>query len=440
MKHLTRSFRVGFHSAIAACVVFASAAGCGGDRNHAGSTPGPTRAPVTRSDLPYDSRPDVTLAEEQTFVNATNGFGLDLFRRMCAVSEKNLVFSPLSLGIALSMAYAGAAGDTAAEMKTVLRDPFGNDTYYRAMNQLLLDLRSRNRAPVSDTDPRSIELAMVDAVWLQQGMNIRAPFLDVLASHYDAGVHLADFTANPDGERVAINNFAGDATKGQIRDLIPPGAIDAFTRAALLNAAYLKASWERPFSKELTVDGSFRVTPQSTITVPMMRKVTGAMRYASGPNFQAVELPYVGGDLKMLIVLPAEGQLQAVRNSMDDAWFRTVAFADTAVFLSLPKFRITWGPEEFKETLAAMGTPRAFDRDRADFSNITTDERLYLPHILQKAFVGIDESGTEAAAVSVAPGGGLGSPEPVQVDHPFLFAIVDKSGAVLFAGQVMDPR
>lgn len=437
---VTRSFRVGFHGVITAAVVFASAVGCGGDRNRAESTPGPTPAPVTRSNLAYDSTPGVAPAQEQSFVNATNGFGLNLFRRMSAASEKNFVLSPLSLSVALSMAYAGAAGASATEMKAVLRDPFGNDTYYRAMNQLLIDLRSRNRAAISAQDPRSIELAMVDAVWLQRGMSVRAPFLDILATQYDAGAHLADFKANSEGERVTINNFASNATKGQIKDLIPPGMLDAFTRVVLLNAAYLKASWEYPFAKELTADGSFRVAPGTQVTVPMMHKITGALRYAVGSDFQAVELPYVGGDLKMLIVLPAEGQLQAVRNSMDDAWFRNVAFTDAAVDLSLPKFRITWGTEEFNETLAAMGMSRAFDRDRADFSNITADEKLYLTHLVQKAFVGIDESGTEAAAVSVSPGGGLGAPENVDVDHPFLFAIVDKTGAVVFAGQVMDPR
>ncbi|OBB94558.1 hypothetical protein A5781_02235 [Mycobacterium sp. 852002-30065_SCH5024008] len=358
---------------------------------------------------------------------------------MSAASEANLVFSPLSLSVALSMAYAGATGDTGAEMKAVLRDPFGNDTYYRAMNRLLLDLRSRSRAAISADDPRSIELAMADAVWLQRGMSVRAPFLDILATQYDAGVRLADFKGNPDGERVTLNNFASDATKGQIKDLIPPGVIDESTRAVLLNAAYLKASWDRPFPKELTADGSFRVTPQSTVTVPMMHKAS-SLRHAAGSNFQAVELPYVGGDLKMLVVVPAEGQLRAVRNSMDDAWFRNLAFVQGPVSLSLPKFRISWGPEEFKETLAAMGMPRAFDQNRADFSHITTDEILYIPHVLQKAFVGIDEFGTEAAAVSTVIGGGFGEVEEVTVDHPFLFAIVDKTGAVVFAGQVLDPR
>ncbi|OOK76242.1 serpin family protein [Mycobacterium kansasii] len=200
---------------IAAAVVFASAVGCGGDRNRAESTPGPTPAPVTRSSLPYDNTPDVAPADEQSFVNATNGFGLDLFRRMSAASEKNLVFSPLSLSAALSMAYAGAAGDTAAQMKAVLRDPFGNDSYYRAMNQLLLDLRSRNRAAISADDPRSIELAMVDAVWLQRGMSVRAPFLDILATQYDAGAHLGDFKGNPTASESLSTTSPATRLKGK---------------------------------------------------------------------------------------------------------------------------------------------------------------------------------------------------------------------------------
>ncbi|ETW22284.1 hypothetical protein MGAST_20980 [Mycobacterium gastri 'Wayne'] len=139
------------------------------------------------------------------------------------------------------------------------------------------------------------------------------------------------------------------------------------------------------------------------VTVPMMHKAR-VMRHAAGSDFQAVEIPYVGGDLKMLVVLPAEGQLQAVRNSVDDAWFRTLALVEGPVDLSLPKFRISWGPEEFKETLAAMGMPRAFDEKQADFSHITTEEQLKITHILQNAFVGIDEFGTEAAAVSAVIG------------------------------------
>ena len=156
-------------------------------------------------------------------------------------------------------------------------------------------------------------------------------------------------------------------------------------------------------------------------------------------------LPYVGGELQMLVVVPAEGKLAAVRQGMDQAWVANVvgSLADKNVDLSVPKFRITWGTEKFNGTLGEMGMPLAFDRQKADFSNMA-DEFLYITAVLQKAFVAIDESGTEAAAASAVIIGGKSMPAPpeatVTADHPFLFAITDKSGAVLFAGQVMDPR
>lgn len=425
-------------------MLLAAVVGCGDNRTDVGAPTQTTDAQVTRANVPYDSTPDVPAADQQSFLNGANGFGLDLFRRMSAAGEQNLVFSPLSLTTALSMAYAGAAGATAAEMKTVLRDPFGDETYHRAVNQLMLDLRARNRAPVSDKDPRSVELSLVDAVWLARDLRVRPAFLDILAAHYDAGVHLADFAGNPEAERVKINDFAADATRGQIKDLIPPDEITDLTRAVLVNATYLKASWERPFDPALTADGSFRTTPGSEVSVPMMHNA-GPTGYVAGPDFQAVALPYVGSDLRMLVVVPTEGKLQAVRNSMDEAWISNVlgSLKETTVDLTLPKFRITWGTENFNDTLSAMGMPLAFDDQKADFSNLA-DQFLYITAVLQKAFVGVDESGTEAAAASAVIAGtksAPGQPEvTVTADHPFIFAITDKTGAVLFAGQVMDPR
>lgn len=448
VKRLIRCVRVGSHLLVA--LVLAAAVGCGGEGAEVGAptdttaqTTAQTTGPqVTRANIPYDASPDVSPADQQAFLNGANGFGMDLFRRLS--SDKNVVFSPVSLTVALSMAYAGAAGDTAAEMKSVLRDLFGNANYHRSVNQLLLDLRSRNRAATSAEDPRSVELSLVDAVWLQLGMEVRAPFLDILAAHYDAGVHLADFAGDPEAERVSINNFASAATRGQIKDLIPPDEIDDLTRAVLLNATYVKASWDQPFDPARTADGSFRVAPDSQASVPMMHD-TRPMRYAAGHDFQAVALPYVGDELQMLVVVPTEGKLQSVRDGMDEAWLTGVlgSLADTTVDLSVPKFRITWGTEKFNDTLIDMGMPLAFNDLKADFSNIS-DQRLHITAVLQKAFVGIDESGTEAAAASAVVMGGKGAgPEAavtVTADHPFLFAITDKTGAVLFAGQVMDPR
>lgn len=442
---------MGIHGGIAAWVLLAAAVGCGGDGTDVGA-PGPTTTPATtqamgpqatRANLPYDTSPDVPPAEQQAFLDGANGFGWDVFRRLSG-GDQNLVFSPVSLSVALAMAYAGAAGDTAAEMKTVLRDPLGDENYHRSMNQLMLDLRARNRAAVSAEDPRSVELSLVDAVWLAEDLSVRAEFLDILAEHYDAGVQLADFRGNPEGERVTINDFASEATRGQIQDLIPPDEINDLTRAVLVNAAYLKASWNQPFDPSRTADGTFRAAPGSEVTVPMMHD-TRPMGYAEGADFQAVALPYVGGELQMLVVVPKEGKLPVVRQGMDQAWVANVlgSLADTTVDLSVPKFRITWGTEKFNDTLGEMGMPLAFDDQKADFSKLA-GEFLYITAVLQKAFVAIDEAGTEAAAASAVVIGGKG-PSPsaevtVTVDHPFLFAITDKSGAVLFAGQVMDPR
>ena len=425
-----------------------SVAGCGTDGNEGSGPTTTTAAPpqVTRSNLPYDDTPDVPPADEKRFIFGTNGFGLELFRRVSAASDKNVVVSPLSLSVALSMAYAGAAGDTAAEMKTVLRDSFGNETYYRAMNQLLIDLRSRNRGPISNDDPRSIELSLVDAAFLARDLTLRAPFLDILSTQFDAGVHLADFEHNPEGERININNFANEATKGLIKDLIPkdPPMIDKYTRAVLVNASYLKASWDDLFDPKNTADSTFRIAPASPVTVPMMHDPVRWTGYFAGPDFQAVTLPYVGGDLRMLVIVPTEGKLQAVRNGMDEAWVNNVigSLADTYVDFSMPRFRVTWGTEILNQTLSDMGMPAAFDDQRTDFSNMSNED-LKISTVLQKAYVGIDEFGTEAAAASAVIGGGTGPPPltvTVTVDHPFVFAIVDKTGAVFFIGQVMDPR
>lgn len=446
VNRLASCMRVGFHLVVTVSV-FTAAVGCGdGGTQESATTPttaSTTGPQVTRANLPYDSSPDVPAAEQRAFLDGVNGFGWDLFGRLAA-GDENLAFSPVSLSVALAMAYAGAAGGTAAQMKTVLRDPFGDERYHRSINQLLLDLRTRNRAPVSADDPRSVELSLVDAVWLAEDLRVRQGFLDILAANYDAGVHLADFRGNSEAERVTINDFASEATRGQIKDLIPPGEIDDLTRAVLLNATYLKASWDQPFDPKSTADGSFRVTPDSEVTVPMMH-ATEQMGYAEGADFQAVALPYVGGDLKMLVVVPAEGKLAAVRQRMDQAWVANVvgSLADTNVDLTVPKFRITWGTQKFNDTLIKMGMPLAFDDQKADFSNMA-DQFLYITAVLQKAFVAIDESGTEAAAASAVIEGTKAMPVPaeaiVTADHPFLFAITDKTGTVLFAGQVMDPK
>lgn len=445
---MNEAVRRRLHLLVAVCVAL-SAVGCTiGDQHGPGATTTTGSHPqLTRSNLPYNDTPNVSAADEQRFINGTNSFGLEVFRRVTADSNKNVVLSPLSLSVAMSMAYAGAAGDTAAQMKSVLHNQFGDDTYFRAVNQLLIALRSRSRGGIFAGDPRSIELSLVDAAFMARELTIRPRFLDILSTQYNAGTHEADFKGNPEGERLNINKFASAATKDLITDLIPrvdPPLIDENSRAVLVNAAYLKASWRKSFDAKLTADGAFRIAPGSPVTVPLMHDPLRSMGYFAGPDFQAVTLPYIGDDLEMMIILPTEGRLQAVRNSLDEIWIRNVlgSLTDSYVDFSMPKFRVTWGSEVFDRTLIDMGMPTAFDGQRADFSNMS-DERLAISSVVQKAYLGVDELGTVAAATSAFTGGGMGpTPETiaVDIDHPFLFAIVDKTGAVLFTGQVTDPR
>jgi serpin B len=391
------------------------------------------------SDASYDAAPAVSTDDYQRFVAGVNDFGLDVFRRKATASDANLVFSPVSLDAALSMAYAGAAGDTAAEMRSVLRDPFGSATYHEAMNQLTIDLRSRNLTATSTEKPLSIDLSLLNSVWFDREIGILTPYLDVLATSYNAGVRLADFLNDAESARLAINKFASDSTKGLITDLLAPGDVGADTQIVLANALYLKASWAEPFAATSTVAGNFRLATDAVVSVPMMH-ASRDLDYYNGTNFEAVSLPYVGQDLSMLIVLPATGEFTAVRDAMDASWVETVANSLTSVKLNLtlPKFQITWGTENFNSELAAMGMPGAF-ADTANFSGMS-NKTLYISQVMQKAYVGVDESGTEAAAASAV----LMQKASIvitslTVDHPFLFAIRDKSGALLFVGQVTDP-
>lgn len=399
---------------------------------------------VVRSELSQDTAPAIDESQYRSFISGANNLGLELFRDR-ATSEQNLVYSPVSLHVALSMAYAGARNETAAQMKLVLGDPFGDETYHRAVNKLLLDLRSRNLSATSTERPQSVELSLVDTWFLQEQYPVKKSYLDLLATRYDAGVRIADFGSDVDGALSRINQFASDATKGKITELMRSGDITDLTRAVLVNALYLNATWLEPFAVDATSNADFTTASGETVSIPVMHSTRSAA-YQAGSNYQALRLPYIGDALSMLLVLPAEGQFATVRAGFDAAWIGSVsaALTEKRVSISLPKFRILWGTEEFNGALQSLGMVDAFQSGTADFTGISDQANingLYIFKVLQKAFVGVDEAGTEAAAVSaVVLNVRSLSDATMSLNRPFLFSIIDKSGTVLFVGQVMDPR
>jgi serpin B len=365
-------------------------------------------------------------------------FGTDVFRRVAAAQPgANVVLSPASIAIALTMVSAGAAGATLTEMLDVLDvdDAAGR---HRSMNALTAELDRRNHG---DTEA-GVQLSILDQLWGQRGFTFVEEFLDLLAAEYGAGLETADFEGDPDGARQRINEWVDEATAGRIPELLAEGTIDAATRLALVNAIHLKASWADPFDPTLTLDAPFTRVDGSTVDVPMMRG-TGQLMYATGDGWQAVELAYDGGELAMLIFLPEPGFLDQFEQIflVTDA---TTYLAATEVFLQLPTWD-TGSTFELADVLAGMGMPTAFSTD-ADFTGISTDEPLHIGAVIHQANITVDEAGTEAAAAtavvveagSAAPSGD--GPVEMIVDRPFVYALRDRAtGAVLFLGRVADP-
>jgi serpin B len=375
-----------------------------------------------------------------------NQFGLELGKRQAEankLADKNLVYSPLSASIALSMTYAGARAETATEFGKVLSAGMSADTYHAGVNRLLRELASRAQdGKDSAGNPRKIELNIADAVYLDKQLNVGPEFLNELARNYDTGVHREDFRHAFEDARMHINDWVAGETHDKIKDLLPQGALNDMTRLVLVNALYFYGSWLSAFSPMATSDADFHTLANQTVSVPTMNR-QGGLRYSTGADYAAVQLPYVGDHLSMIVVLPNEGKFESVRKAVTADWLESVvdAGAMKTVRLALPKFKMTVGAFNLSDSLEAMGLATAFS-DKADFTGISSDEPLQISSVMQKAFIAVDENGTEAAAATAVTVGTTSAPVDIvelNIDRPFLFFIRDDNAAVLFSGQVVDP-
>lgn len=364
---------------------------------------------------------------------ALNLFGTDVYRRLASDRPtENLVISPASIAIALAMAGAGATGPTLDEMVVTLRA--GELDLHPAMNALTTALAERARTDV--------ELALAQAAWLQSTMSVQPAFLDTLAEHYGSGVETVDFTADPERARRAVNAWVGERTNDRIPELLPPETLDVDTRFVLVNAVYLNARWAQEFDPQFTRDAPFTTAAGDTVDVPTMA-LQRELMYASGDGWQAVELPYVGDELAMLLFLPEPDFLPTFEEIflVTDA---TQYLEPRLALVLLPRWD-TAAAFSLGDQLAALGMPLALT-DAADFSGITTDEPLKIGAVIHQANITVAERGTEAAAATAVEGEAGAAPpaeEPVELvfDRPFVFALRDRvTGAVLFLGRVADPR
>ncbi len=401
----------------------------------------PTAGSVLQSDKPRNTSPITSEADLTSQVEANSAFAFNLYQTLRS-TDGNLFYSPYSISLALAMTYSGARGDTEKQMANTLRFLLPQDRLHPAFNSLDLTLASRGQG-AKGKDGEGFRLNIVNAIWGQADFEFLPEFLDLLAENYGAGLRILDFMKDPEQARKTINNWVSDQTEDRIKDLIPQGAIDTLTRLVLTNAIYFNAAWQYPFDKDATFDGDFNLLNGNKITVPMMRQ-TESFGYTKGDGYQAVELPYDGSELSMVILLPEQGQFNSFESALSSQQVGSIiqGIESREVVLSMPKFEYesSFG---LKKALTDLGMGAAFTTD-ADFSGMDGKRDLLIQDVLHKAFVSVDEAGTEAAAATVVIVGLTSVPaETVElnVDRPFIFLIRDiETGTIIFIGRVMNPN
>jgi serpin B len=367
-----------------------------------------------------------------------NAFALDLYRQL-GEQPGNVFFSPASISVALSMTAAGARGDTEAEMLKALHIPSGTTEIHAAYSKLLADWNAAG-------EKGGFQLHVANRLWGQKGYPFLTPFLTLTRDDYGAELGQADFVDHAEAARREINAWVEKQTAGKIKDLLPNGSLGRLTTLVLANAVYFKSAWMSPFQDSATREEPFTVSAAEKIPAPFMHQ-TGYFGYAENDAFQALELPYKGGRMAMVVLLPRK-----VDGLPDlEKKLRTEEFAKLPsrlshrnVQIALPKFKIATPTLDLNRPLEKLGIRKAFSSS-ADFSGICAEERLSISGVYHKAFIDVNEAGTEAAAAtgvvmarSAAP---PQTPPPVfRADHPFLFLIRDvQNGAVLFLGRLQRP-
>jgi len=400
----------------------------------------PAQAQIAQSDKPRVQSPAVGASDLAELVAGNSAFAFALYQ---AIRQEpgNLFYSPYSISLALAMTYAGARGNTERQMADVLRFTLPQERLHPAFNALDQALASRG-AGAKSKDGKPFRLSVANSLWGRAGYKFLPAFLDTLAVNYGAGLRLVDFQAAPEAARKTINDWVSQQTEDKIRDLIPPGAIDTLTRLVLANAIYFNAAWLHPFEKESTQDGPFYLLDGSQVTVPMMRQ-DAHFRYFAGEGVQAVELPYDGEEVSMVILVPDKGRFPAFEAALtaDQVADILAKMEFASVNLTMPKFKYD-ASLSLADTLKAMGMSDAFSMS-ADFSGMDGTRNLAITDVFHKAFVAVDEAGTEAAAATAVVIGLTAmpaSPVDLTVDRPFVFLIRDvQTGAILFVGRVLNP-
>jgi serpin B len=376
-------------------------------------------------------------ADQAVVVEGNNAFAVALYHQL-SHPDGNLFFSPESISTALAMVYAGAGGSTASEMAKALHFTVPPGQLHPAMGALLRDLNAAH------TD---YQLSVANALWAQQGYTFLDPFLNLLKTDYGAGLQQVDFKGAPEAARSTINQWVDQKTQDKIKDLLAPGSLRPDTRLVLTNAIYFKGNWQTQFDKAQTKTEDFYLSQTKSAAAPLMHR-EGSFGYFDGGTFQVLEIPYKSNALSLIVLLPKERSgLPGLEDSMTASnmqqWLSRVTPVPKVV-VTIPRFK-SMQEFELSTALRALGMPQAFGGG-ADFSGMTGKRDFAISAVIHKAFVDVNEEGTEAAAATAVTMRALamrapGPPSPVfRADHPFVFLIRDNgSRSILFMGRMTDP-
>ena len=384
------------------------------------------------------AKPCSTKYEVDTLVSSINEFSLALYRVFSSENPAdNMFFSPFSISAALAMTYVGASGNTKTEMAEVLKLTLSDMDTHKAFHDLLSDIERKGKGYI---------LNVANALWGDKGYNFLPLFLNTIKKYYNGGFYEVGFHSNPEKARVKINDWVEKKTREKIKNLLPSGSITPLTRLVITNAIYFKGKWATEFNKKATKPMPFYLTSNDEIEVPMMYQ-KGKFKYIEEKGkFQMLEIPYEGKTLSMAIILPAKnyGLAEIEKNITWTQIEKELMLMRTRkVEVYLPKFKME-KKYSLTDSLKNLGMEDAFNPDTADFSKMEPKRELYITNVFHKAYIDVNEQGTEAAAatgVIIATRAMVPAKTPIfKADHPFLFMIIhNKTGAILFTGKLSNP-
>ena len=399
---------------------------------------------LVQAQVPRHESQGVEDSNIEGLVRGMNTFGIDFYKVTNQSGEANLIFSPYSIALAFSMTYGGAMGQTEAQMMKTLGFLPQTEQHaaFNALDQYLAALGEgfEGQSQANDDQGEAFQLDVANAVWGQAGFPFKDAYLQTLAEYYGAGLREVDFSQDPEAARERINQWVAEQTKDKIKDLAPQGSIDTNTRLVLANANYFKAAWLFPFMESRTNQEDFTLLDGSQAEVAMMHG-GGRFPYTLREGYQAVQIPYTGDQVDLLVVLPDEGRFGAIEDQLSTEFLEIVReeMETHDVSLAMPHFDFD-SEIDLVRAFQTMGMTDPFS-GAADFSGMVEGDGLFISAAQHKGTIKVDEIGTEAsAATMIAVGVSAIQQAEVSLDRPFIFAIVEReTGSILFLGRVVKP-